>query len=59
MPASLTAALRAIQLRCGADEDAELVRQHAGLRLLGNPVADRLDLLAFALERRESSAAGR
>ena len=58
-PAAFDGGLRAIQLRVGADEHAELVRQHAGLCLLRDPAADCFDLLAFALERRESSAAGR
>src|SRR3989344_6238525 len=42
---------RTIQLRCGSNEDTELVWQHAGLCSFHNPVADSLDLLAFALKR--------
>ena len=47
----LCRSLRAIQLRCGSNEYAELVWQHACLCVFRDPVADRRDLLVFALER--------
>ena len=51
MPACLCGGLRAIQLRRGSNEDADLVRQHACLCAFGNPVANRLDFLVLAPER--------
>ena len=59
MPGCLDGRSRPVQLRRGADEDADLVRQHAVLDLLRDPVADRLDLLALGCRGPESSAAGR
>ena len=50
---------RTIQLCCGSDKHAEFVREHTVLGPFCNPFADRLDLLAFILERCKSSAAGR
>ena len=47
----LDGGLRTIQLRCGSDEHAELVRQYTGLGLFRNPIANCLGLLVFALER--------
>jgi hypothetical protein len=35
--------LRAAQLICGADEQTELVRHHAGLWVAGNPTSNRID----------------